>query len=504
MSLKRSAPSPDQALRTFLMAGAALALPVYGAASAQEDAVTTRHELEAGSLDLDYTAKAGRLAIRDVETGEARGHMFYVAYRVPGEENRPVAFIWNGGPGAPATILHFEIAGPVRVENAALVDNAQSWLSDMDLVFVDPIGTGFSRPAKAEYAAEFYGTLGDIASAAEFVRAWRIENEAVDAPVILAGESWGAVRVASVAHALEERGIAVDGLSLISGGSGLSAGEEAETLIGALRIVNFARTAFHYGLTAPETGDTRGAVEARAEAWVRDTYAPALARIETLTQTERETIAAELAALIGLDPDEIDTATLQITTRAFRERLLDGARLNIFDMRLNTGQDRAPAGVDSAGDEILDYLRYELNYTSTLPYIGLEDWADGYAPGGETPSGPGARWNYATGPVTEAEYQAAIEEAIRRGDGPPRIGPPLPSTADALALNPSMRVLVASGAYDSLANCAGYEELAAQQSDAVRASVTFNCYDGGHMMYRDGPVLEAFSEDMRALARRLN
>lgn len=494
-----------QRFRALALAGTALMLVHGAAARADESVVETRHTLEAGDLRLDYTAHAGRLAIRDVETGNARGFMFYVAYRVPGDPGRPVAFIWNGGPGAPATILHFETAGPYRAEDGALVPNAHSWLSEMDLVFVDPIGTGFSRPARAEYGDEFYGTLGDIASATEFVRAWRLRNEALDSPIILAGESWGAIRVASAAYQLEERGIPVGALLLISGGSGLRVEDGDSVLIDALRVTGFARTAFHYGLSDPSVGETLDEVLANAEHWVRERYALALARIDTLSSAERDAIAEELSDFIGIGADQISRESLVITTRAFRDTLLSGreATLGVFDMRLNTADPHTPTGASSVREPILRYLRYRLSYRTDLPYIGLENWSVGYAPGGETPRPPSARWNYATGPVTEEEYAAAIAEAIRRGDGPPRIGPPLPSIVDALELNPAIQVLVASGAYDSLANCAGIEELAARQSEPVRAAVTTRCYEGGHMMYRDAPVLDAFNADMRALARAL-
>ncbi|HET6564867.1 MAG TPA: hypothetical protein VFG52_05595, partial [Xanthomonadales bacterium] len=106
-----------------------------------EPAIHTSHQLRINGKTIPYEAETGRVAIRDVETGEAHGQMFYTAYRLEGnDENRPVTFVWNGGPGANSALLHFEIAGPRRLDGDALVDNPDTWLADTDLVFVDPIG----------------------------------------------------------------------------------------------------------------------------------------------------------------------------------------------------------------------------------------------------------------------------------------------------------------------------------------------------------------------------
>lgn len=121
----------------------------------------TKHRGRIAGKQIDYVAQTGRIAIRDVETGEPRGYMTFVAYRVPSQTPRPVIFVWNGGPAAESSLLHFHTAGPRRVEGVSLVDNDDSWLSAADIVMVDPIGTGFS----------FYSTSGDVASVTEFVRA---------------------------------------------------------------------------------------------------------------------------------------------------------------------------------------------------------------------------------------------------------------------------------------------------------------------------------------------
>lgn len=213
------------AKKNFLLLGLASAYLMSSAAEASPpDWVTTRHTMPLGGKTLAYEAEVGRVPIRDAETGDVHGYMGFIAYRVPTTgKPRPVTFVWNGGPGANSATLHFEMVGPKRGEGAALVDNQETWLADTDLVFVDPIGTGFSRPTRSEYRKEFYGTVGDVASVTEFIRAWRLLSGAEAAPIYLAGESWGAGRAGSVGYSLIKRGIPVKGLVLISGGSGLKA-----------------------------------------------------------------------------------------------------------------------------------------------------------------------------------------------------------------------------------------------------------------------------------------
>jgi carboxypeptidase C (cathepsin A) len=476
--------------------GLALALGVFAisaSAHAEGAPVITEHQAQIGGKLLKYTAETGRIAICDVETGEPHGYMFYTAYRVPTVgPPRPVTFVWNGGPGADSSLLHFSLVGPKLAEGGRLIDNPDSWLPVTDIVMVDPIGTGFSRPVKAEYAADFYGTIGDVNSITEFVRAWRLLHAAEDAPVFLAGESWGAGRAAHVAYALQKRGINVNGILLISGGWGLNKEYMSAQLRAALPVVDMASTALYYGKTPADLGKDAEVVRASAEKWVRETYAPRLGRIESLSQTERSVIAAQLSRFTGLSYDQIDLQTLTITPRQFRAGLLKNENKEpyIFDLR----RTRPPK--DDAAPAILYYFRHELGYQTALPYIGLEKLEDGFAPSGVYVDPVNARWNYATGKVTPEEVKTAIEEASKRGEGPPRLGPPLAGTEDALAINPRMKVLVAAGMYDSFLPCAIGGEIERELPANLRAAISFKCYVGGHAMYKDDSTRAEFSHDV--------
>lgn len=469
------------AVLLLCVAAAAGANPVDGVP------IVTRHHAKIGGKQLDYTAEVGRIAIRDVETGEPRGYMFYTAYRLApaaaaprgGHRRRPVMFLWNGGPGAPSSWVNFDLAGPKLLQGTRLIDNSESWLAAADLVMVDPIGTGFSRPVRRKYMKEFAGTRGDVASVTEFVRCWLILHDAVGAPVFLAGESWGAGRAAHVAYALEKRGIRINGLVLISGGFGLDKRYGSATLERALRVVDMASTALYWHRTDPALGTNVAAVRRKAEQWVRRTYAPALAHIGQLSGRARNRIAGQLARFTGIAPGLINRRTLVITPRQFRTDLLksEGKVLYLLD-------GRRTAAPSSAGNAtIVNYLRETLGYRSDLPYLGLQKLTQGFAPSGAYPKSVGELWNYATAAVTPTQVRAAIKAAIASGAGPPRLGPPLPGTRQAIALNPRMKVLVAVGMYDPYDQCARGQATEDALPPKLKHAITFKCYAGGHEMY---------------------
>jgi carboxypeptidase C (cathepsin A) len=478
---------------------AAPALLVFAALAGADpaDPVITHHQIHANGKVLNYTAEVGRIAIRDVETGEPHGYMFYTAYRLaPAGVARPVTFIWNGGPGADSALLHFSVSGPRLLRNGELIDNSDSWLSASDLVMVDPIGTGFSRPVKAAYDDEFYSTRGDVASVTEFVRAWLLLHDAENAPVFLAGESWGAGRAASVAYSLLSRGVRVRGMVLISGGWGLNHEYGSAVLHNALRVVDMASAALYYGKTAPDLGKDVTSVRAAAERWVRNSYAPSLARLDQLSDGERAALAQDLSRFTGIPAEQIDHQKLVISPRQFRELLLksDGKQPYIFDLRLSS-----PERSGSGAPAILRYLRHDLGYHTDLPYIGLESLSQGYAPSGTYPEAVNERWNYATKEPTAEEMKAALEAASREGSGPPHIGPPLPATEEAIAIYPDLRVLVAAGMYDGFQPCAAGAEIETQLPPNLRGAIKFKCYVGGHAMYLDDPTRRELSRDVRAL-----
>jgi len=241
--------------------------------------------------------------------------------------------------------------------------------------------------------------------------------------------------------------------------------------------------------------------------WVRAVYAPALEALDSLSDPQKSAVIEGLARYTGMPPGLIDFETLVITPRAFREGLLQNSDevLDVFDMRLIRGQLSESAGAEAAAQRhlITSYLRTDLGYRTDLPYVGIEPLEEAYAEGGNYPLSVNARWNYATAEVTPEEMEAAIQAAITHGGGPPQLGPPLPSAGDAVALDPRLRVLVAAGRFDSLNSCAANEEIAHQLEGDLKNAYAFKCYEGGHMMYRDGQARSSLARDLRDLVNQV-
>jgi carboxypeptidase C (cathepsin A) len=461
--------------------------------------VTTSHRIALDGRVLRYQARTGTLPIAVNETGDVHGNVFYVAYTVnpSGATPRPLTFLWNGGPGSNSSLLHLTGFGPRRLRSkhdsppsaceCELQDNEATWLEHSDLVFVDPVGTGFSRPTRAEYGAEFYNTLGDIASIAEFVRVYLTRFDAWDAPLFIAGESYGAWRASGVAESLERRDIRVGGVMLISGGIQLGPviDEEMRT---ALFIPTRAAAALHHRKLAADLQQDRRKTMAAIEAWARAEYGPALKRVSSLTNPERDAIVASLSRFTGLAPTQIDRQTLVIGRQQFAEQLLADRRqvLARFDTR-DTGQ---PSPGNGQAAAIANYLRSTLRFRTDLAYQGAEE---GFTPsvGPRTPS-VAARWNYNQNPQAAPPKPGPL-------DGPP--GGPQPWLRRAMAINPSLKTLVAAGLYDSLNSCAANAFLVANLEPEIQRNVTAACYDGGHMMYDEPAIRVQMTKDVAAFVK---
>jgi len=473
-----------------------------GIESPGDQIVATRHQIKVGRRALRYTARAGRLPIRHNETGEIHGHVFFVAYlldRLPNEPARPLMFLWNGGPGSNSTLVHLTGFGPKRIKSnddpiddkagppdceCELEDNQTTWLDQTDLVFVDPIGAGFSRPTRTEYAAEFYNTLGDIASVAEFVRVYLTRFDAWDAPLFIGGESYGVWRAAGVAEALAQRRSKVAGVVLISGGIpvGPALSDEMRT---ALFVPTRTAAAFFHKKLPPELQIDLATTLEKAEAWARTEYAPALAKLDKLSEPERQNILAQLARFTGIDAALIDAKTLSLPRQQFADQLLRDRKqaLGRFDTRQTTnGENIARA---DRGAVINKYLRSTLQYKTDLAYQGIEE---GFSPntGGRILS-VGARWNYNQGPPPPPG-------APPNTDAPP--GGSQPWLRRAIALDPSVKAFVAAGLYDSLNSCAGNAYLVSQLEPELKRNITVACYEGGHMMYESRGARQRLKQDV--------
>jgi carboxypeptidase C (cathepsin A) len=455
---------------------------------------------------LRYTARAGTIPIRENDTGEVHANMFFVAYtldRAPGAPPRPLTFLWNGGPGSNAGLVHLLGFGPKRITAAtgsmpryapsgtALVDNQETWLAFTDLVFVDPIGTGYSRPVKPEYAAEFYQSPGDAESVAEFIRVCRLRLDALAAPLYLMGESYGVTRASLVAEALTRRRTKVAGVILLSGGFPLE-GEVPAPLRNALSLPIWTAAAHHHRKLGRDLQQSTMTDALRAaSAYAEGDYAKALAGADALSPADRAAVVAQLERFTGLPAAQINATSLRVTTEQMSNTLLGGGLMvGRYDSRATGPRDTSGGPYDPTKDpslmDILDatsvlrYLREELGYKSDLFYQG--PFGGGYPPPtafrGDWMS---VRWN-----------RTPVAPAGGRGNTP---APPT-GLAAALANDADLRVFVACGYFDLLGGCYASDYAARHLPPALAPRVTSRVYAGGHATYEDDEARRQLHADV--------
>ena len=468
----------------------------------EEPISTTRRTVTVEGKALRYVARAGRIPIRHNETGEVRGQMFFVSYtleRAPGQAPRPITFVWNGGPGSNAALTHLVGFGPRRITPPRgwtpasgtrwrLEDNPGTWLDATDLVFVDPIGTGYSRPVKAEYGADFYNNRGDAESVAEFIRVYRVRFDALDSPLFLGGESFGVTRASGVAAVLQSRGIRVRGTILI--GLALPLGTMGEGQRAAFALPTLTAAAFTHRKLAPELQrDLNGTLQ-QAEQWAEAEYAPALARRDSLSDADRERIVQGLARFTGLQPAQVDRKSLVVGRMQLGNQLLrrEGRVVGQYDSRITGPLDTAQAMYDPTKDPSLDdllddvmvlrYLRDELGYRNDLQYQG--PFGAGY-PGATTFRGD---WMSVKWRRPGAGGQPAQETPWPPNVPRPAIESPQP-LREAMLADRALRVYVGCGIYDLVCDYHGNAWLAKNQEPALRGRVSAHRYGGGHAMYTD-------------------
>ena len=462
-------------------------------------AAVTHHSLRVHGKMLNYTATAGRLPIKD-PTGKIEAEMFYVAYTLDGAERsqRPLTFAFNGGPGSASIWLHMGALGPRRVvlepegwmpvSPYRLMDNPETPLDQTDLVLVDAIGTGFSRPADLETGKKFWGVKGDAEAFGEFIRLYITRNERWSSPLYLLGESYGTTRSAAVAGYLIDRGIAFNGIIL------LSTVLDFETLATSRRndeayiltLPSFTMIAAYHKKLAPELMQDAARTRAEVEKWASTDYTAALAKGDALTPEERQAVIAQLARYTGLKPDLIDQANLRIDVRTFTHNLLAEQKLRVgrLDGRY-TGPD--PEGFldtqfyDPTGAQtgppftavFNDYVRRELNYQTDMPYYTS---AGQLASSSEQPFFH--RWEW--GPAIQGFPDTA--SALRA----------------AMVKDRHLKVLVMEGYYDLATPfwAADYTMNHLDLGPEYRRNLSFAHYDSGHMVYLRSESLTQFHNDV--------
>src|SRR5437660_3096887 len=357
----------------------------------EEPPVVTHHSITVGGKELRYTATTGMMPIKNRE-GETEARIFFMAYTLDGVENRsarPLTFSFNGGPGSASVWLHLGCIGPRRVPMNPdgtmpappyhLVDNQQTWLDQTDLVFIDPVGTGYSRIVRPE-ASRFIGLNGDIESVGEFIRMYLVRNERWTSPLFLAGESYGTTRASALSGYLIDRGIAFNGIVLISTimnfeTTDFAAGNDLPYI---MFLPSYAATAwYHKKLPRDLQSKSVNQVAAEAEQWAANEYSLALGKGDRLQGAERQEAIAKLSRFTGLDKTFIENANLRVSLNFFRKELLRDEKRSIgrLDARFK-GYDSSyvSAGPDFDASEAAirppytstfnNYVRSELGFKS--------------------------------------------------------------------------------------------------------------------------------------------
>jgi len=445
----------------------------------------TDHEIDTTQGKLAYTATAGTLSFFD-QSGEKSAAIFYTAYvKKDAAENRPVTFVFNGGPGAASAYLHLGMAGPRILDlgpggrdaaHAELRDNPDTWLAFTDLVFIDPVGTGWSRTAKADDAKHFYSVRADADAMAKAIALYVLHNNRASSPKYLFGESYGGLRAAKTARALQhDQGIGVTGIVMLS------------PLLEGSMTFGDTGSALHAALQLPSL--------AAAELERKNAFSPgALAAAEKFAMTDYLTTLAgpapqgdaakafyeRVAKMTGMSVDDVTQA------RGFvgdiyvkRLRASDGKIVSHYDatfavddpfpeLRSSRGSDPILDGISRAyGGAMASYARNELGFKTEMTYILLGDAS--------------RDWDWQGG-----RAQVTTDDDLRT----------------LLAFDPSFHLLIAHG-YSDMVTPFGMTRYILNHLPQIGAPgrAELKLYRGGHMIYIDPASRKAFTADAAAFYR---
>lgn len=479
-----------------------LVLVILAALPILADNAVTEHTTTIGGKAIRYAAEAGHLSVR-LGPKEPEAQIFFVAYSaLPRDPNRPITFLFNGGPGSSSIWLHMGAFGPKRVPldpngmpvrggSRKAVANEESILDLTDLVFIDPVGTGYS---KSDDAAKFHEVRADGEITVEFIRAMLARDKRHGAPLYIAGESYGTIRASLVADGLQRRfSIPVTGVMLISPAVNTQVyryvlGNDLPYSIGFPAL---AMTAWYHKRAASDLQSLSfDEFRQRSEAFARGTLVRALFEGTALSDDEKKRIAGEMSRFLGISAEEILRRNLRVGNFEFAELLLRDQQktVGVLDGRY-TGLPNSEPAVMVAGDytygfydasiavdsvfatAFRDYLASELKFASTDNYEILS-----------LPTAASWKWD------------AAKNRFLYAGD----------TLRAAMTMNPSMKLWVGNGYYDMVTPHLGAEyqiHHLGLPAELLQKNVTMKFYPSGHMMYVHDDSMKAMKRDLAAWYR---
>lgn len=476
---------------TCLLLGIAFVLACSAQDKEWKDAKisVTKHQLKLGTDVLNYTATTGYMEMKD-EKDTVKANLFFIAYTKDGENDpskRPVLFSFNGGPGSSSVWLHMGALGPKLVlmtEDGNTLpppykyaDNPYTWLDKADIVFIDPMMTGFTRPAGKSSQSEFTGFNNDLQFVGDFIRLYTTKYKRWTSPKFIAGESYGTTRAAALAGYLEDRhGLYVNGIILISAilDFGTVITDRGNDMPFALQLPTLSATAwYHKKLDARYS--SLPALLQEVQQFSMHEYMDALLKGDRLTDAERSTIINRLHDYTGLSKDYLDETNLRLSVGRFNKELLrrEGKTVGRLDARI-TGYDYDGAGEEFDYDPsydiaiygaytaaINDYIRRDLNYQNDIPYEMLTGRVHPWA--------------------NSRDKYLNVAETLR----------------DAMVKNPYLKVWICNGYFDMATPYFATDYVIHHMflPKALQNNISFTYYEAGHMMYIHKTSLQKLKTD---------
>jgi carboxypeptidase C (cathepsin A) len=462
--------------------------------------VVTHHGVRVAGKALGYTATTGRLPIKDAE-GKTEAEMFFVAYTQDGADpaTRPVTFAYNGGPGSATIWLHMGALGPRKVvlepegwlppSPYRLEDNPNTPLDKTDLVLVDAIGTGYSRPADQNAGRKYWNLSGDIAAFGEFIRVYISRYERWSSPLYLFGESYGTTRSAGLAGYLNEHGINLNGIVLLSTVLNFETLEDSFTndVPFPMLLPSFTSIAWYHKKLPPDLMKDPNRARQESTQFALGEYTQALAAGDALSAAQRQSVIDKLNRYTGISKEVIEWSNLRLNVQVFTHFLL-------ADQRLRVGRlDGRYSGPDPDGfmntrffdptsaetgppftSVFMDYVRRELNYKVEMPYY-VSGQQSGFF-----------QWSFSAPPPTGRGGGGSI--------GPPETVTPL---REAIVKDRYLRILNMEGYYDLatpyLAARYTFDHL--DLPSEFRKNISHAQYESGHMVYLDSKAHAKMKQD---------
>ncbi len=458
-----------------------------------EGPAVTHHSITIDGQELRYTATAGFLPLTN-DAGKTEANMFYVAYVKEDESpaNRPVTFAFNGGPGAASVWLHLGALGPRRIlladngtaapTSIKLVDNAFTWLTFTDLVFIDPVGSGYSEVEPGVDAKQFYGVDGDVQSVGRFIRLYVSKYGRWISPKFLAGESYGTTRAAGLARRLRRHdGMDLDGLILLSSALNFQTfiGSKENDLPYMVSLPTYAAVAWYHKKLSPDLQKDLDATLEQVEQWTVNEYAPALAMGSELPEPRQRSVAEALHRFTSLPAEYIERCNLRIPPSEFAKRLLrdEGRIVGTLDARVTgfpldaseSSIEYDPSFAVVSGPytaAIQNYLRTELKFQTDKKYVYLSTRAN-------------RSWDWGSA----ARGFVNVTDDLQR----------------AMTENPQLVVFAGMGCFDLTTAYFGqrytFTHLGLPQP--LQEHIAFHRYPSGHQVYTEESSLKALTADVR-------